>query len=888
MQRFVATPHNALSVRKRPFIRNRDSSYYVNLQQRFFSLNVVVRFMYLVLCCSVQICLQNLPDRITLNTCLDTCLDCGWKSGCECSGPCPDWSLQTCFVFCHESELVRKCSPCMRYLCLVKEGVTNSTNALLDTASKLKMRLELKQLEEEKKKLEEKIIRKTVLLETSNKEYIGGIGHSMNWNKAPLAPAVVHGVPIHMLERKLKLNDYRVEAANLYRSIRNNDSKTVFYLVQNCIRIEGDDEEKWKCLHAMFQEGNPAIIIAITKNMHKMIKLKQRWEVVTLAKQYGLGRTTINKLYKSLYHDNMFSKTELRALYSPMSLNVNGKDSPFIHCVIKTGIVEHIELFRKEVEEFILTHMEQLTFAQLKYLSEECVLSKSLSSKICNFLHVNEKLSPWSRFTDVKSTVFTSKTQQKQVPKDMIHKLYELVAASSMIGETKYVRAEIHALLDTIAEELGRFDPLLSCTPILVGSANEDTRCVPDEFDFQLLFLKLSEYFNISYNRLTYEGKITVRPNLRGKITGNFENIETLRQQETSACLFNNEEFYDSLINVLNGKKMAVITKLRDRGYPIHDIEYSVGRSFIVMNILRREAPYKINVDLVPAFPFMDNIHLPQHPLLDGSSEHIHYITVKSQFAKSIFNVSFAHIENKIIKKLPYHYRQGYKLAKTVRNCHVILPVIDRLQGFGVANDLEELIPSYVLKTCVLWMTQEGQFDEECTFVQICIQIYLTLQEFVKVRGEVPHFFHRKTGNIDLTRPLFSCQPQRDSTELICCRKKKAILLVVKQILSVFQSNPLPEIKVEQVDTMIDTPENTVTSKKQKELTHVYINASLDIPNATETSMHNVEQTLENACSPESAHKPMQLFDTEKMRKDILPASPEHMVIIHAEDEPLL
>ena len=31
MQRFVATPHNALSVRKRPLSRNRDSSYKIGI-----------------------------------------------------------------------------------------------------------------------------------------------------------------------------------------------------------------------------------------------------------------------------------------------------------------------------------------------------------------------------------------------------------------------------------------------------------------------------------------------------------------------------------------------------------------------------------------------------------------------------------------------------------------------------------------------------------------------------------------------------------------------------------------------------------------------------------------------------------------------------------------
>ena len=394
-------------------------------------------------------------------------------------------------------------------------------------------------------------------------------------------------------------------------------------------------------------------------------------------------------------------------------------------------------------------------------------------------------LRPWSRYRNINATTIISELSFNSVIENLII-ICETVAHKSTCIETDILKQELLFLLKMISENLEQYDPLLKFKPELVGSAEEHTRCVPDEFDFQLMFLKLSEYFNTSYNRLTYEGKVTPKPELHGR--EEYQNSNILNSLKRNPFLFDNFVFYKILLRLLDDdlNVSTLVRQLQANGYPVEAIRFGVGRSFLMMTILRRKQPFKIKVDLVPCFPFKDDIHLPEHALLEMPSDPTFYITIKSEYAKSTFNMSFARLENCIIKTMPEKVRLGYKLSKAVRNCHLITPVIAKLKDLGVVFDLEELIPSYVLKTCLLWLTEGGiPKQSQKSYIDWCISIYYKLYRFVKVQGEVPHFFHRKTGNIDLTRSLIDCKPRKDKTKLVCCRRQTAIILVVERILDV-------------------------------------------------------------------------------------------------------
>ena len=80
---------------------------------------------------------------------------------------------------------------------------------------------------------------------------------------------------------------------------------------------------------------------------------------------------------------------------------------------------------------------------------------------------------------------------------------------------------------------------------------------------------------------------------------------------------------------------------------------------------------------------------------------------------------------------LPDGIRYGYKLAKMMRNKYVMAPIGGKLLALGVVTNLEDLITSYMLKNCVMFLTQDlQQTDDVCAshYVTWAIQIYRQLE----------------------------------------------------------------------------------------------------------------------------------------------------------------
>ena len=75
----------------------------------------------------------------------------------------------------------------------------------------------------------------------------------------------------------------------------------------------------------------------------------------------------------------------------------------------------------------------------------------------------------------------------------------------------------------------------------------------------------------------------------------------------------------------------------------------------------------------------------------------------------------------------------------------------------------------------------------DVNILDYCIDIYKQLQVFVE-QGEILNFFLRGVEGISWPRTLFVCHRQKRDIRLACCRRKEAILLVVKEILSEIQS----------------------------------------------------------------------------------------------------
>ena len=71
----------------------------------------------------------------------------------------------------------------------------------------------------------------------------------------------------------------------------------------------------------------------------------------------------------------------------------------------------------------------------------------------------------------------------------------------------------------------------------------------------------------------------------------------------------------------------------------------------------------------------------------------------------------FSKVENGIILSLSIYIIEGYRLAKAIRIFRVIQTIVPQLIRIGVTSDIHVLIKSYMLKTCVFYLTQNHVSD---------------------------------------------------------------------------------------------------------------------------------------------------------------------------------
>ena len=143
---------------------------------------------------------------------------------------------------------------------------------------------------------------------------------------------------------------------------------------------------------------------------------------------------------------------------------------------------------------------------------------------------------------------------------------------------------------------------------------------------------------------------------------------------------------------------------------------------------------------------------------------------------------------------LPDSTRDGYRLAKMMRNTHIMAPIADKLKKLGAVLDLEDLITSYMLKNCLMSMTQNLEQSNtdiaSCDYVTWAIRIYEELKRYITKNKEIPNFLYSQANQTAVKRTLFRCHRRRFDTRLLCCRKRGAMLLVARRIISVLKTIP--------------------------------------------------------------------------------------------------
>ena len=159
----------------------------------------------------------------------------------------------------------------------------------------------------------------------------------------------------------------------------------------------------------------------------------------------------------------------------------------------------------------------------------------------------------------------------------------------------------------------------------------------------------------------------------------------------------------------------------------------------------------------------------------------------------------FSKFENALIKALPPHIIEGYRLAKAIRITHVIRPVVKKLVELGVTLDFHKVIKTYYLKTALFLLTKHYVCDdsdiEGNNRWTWAIAIYVELRKIV-ILGNVKEFFASERfifKGLKNNQEEPDCVHDEDFTAPLprfrCCRFRKARLLMVDQILRVLRQS---------------------------------------------------------------------------------------------------
>ena len=233
-----------------------------------------------------------------------------------------------------------------------------------------------------------------------------------------------------------------------------------------------------------------------------------------------------------------------------------------------------------------------------------------------------------------------------------------------------------------------------------------------------------------------------------------------------------------------------------------------------------------ISIDLVPSTPVTRRVTLPHHNFLPvprkqrpdsevsrsgPSSQTRHGPTSSKQDSVSMRaslytdvmdQTVFSQVENGLIKALPRHIVEGYRLSKAMRNNLIMQPIVPELIHLGVTQDIHNVIRTYHLKSCVFYLTENYVYTDEDAKknnrLQWAIYIFAKLREFILL-GNIMEFFDTENNRYMFKQLPFAehdvkVECQHDGSDFnvalprfYCCRVRKARLLMVDQILRVLR-----------------------------------------------------------------------------------------------------
>ena len=521
-------------------------------------------------------------------------------------------------------------------------------------------------------------------------------------------------------------------------------------------------------------------------------------------------------------------------------------NASLINLVFHVGISRHIRV----LHEFISDQCNKDTYLKTKLL--EWVIS---SNSPAHEMHVLEQIESdkallikkcYDERQFFKSQIPTQISQSSIAKFTLTNDCYVPrllrridVCANSSDKEPK--SKAIAWLLNEICKAMEEEDPGSTWEPILVGSAAENSQALfINEFDYLLLTMSMKdwEFLKRTLPRVVYKMRNMHHPRLA------LENIGINPATGTYGYMtvtWEDEQFQNTNISIdlvlakplrrvelLPHHNFLPVSRTQTPGMLVM-LQHESGVTKIPPTILRcyKPAIYQPN----PRFVVL--LEREQYPDDGGTStsqreasqsrdtERVNqsyratsttekaprlYTDMSNRYAVPRHGIDtnkplgcqperivYSQIENGLIKSLPSHVIEGYRLAKAFRIVHAIRPIIKKVIDLGVSLDIHEVIRTYPLKTCVFLLTQDYVCDdsdiEGNNRWTWAIAIFMKLRELV-ILGDVKEFF--VTDQYVFRKSKQECDHKHFTAEMprfFCCRLRKARLLMVDQILRVLRDS---------------------------------------------------------------------------------------------------
>lgn len=274
------------------------------------------------------------------------------------------------------------------------------------------------------------------------------------------------------------------------------------------------------------------------------------------------------------------------------------------------------------------------------------------------------------------------------------------------LQDNHWIPELFHRLFSLLAERLGAKNPQFSCHLKLAGSMHEGTKVkIPNEFDYLFILSHLSKSFEPVENE---------------KYPENFVMVKLISEEEkiTYAKYITEDGFLDSQLFLLDFYKTAneeLLLILKEQESFNHvallqslkEIWCSIS-SFRFLVFGHEAKMFETSVDIVPALEF-DNWLPKNFQKLDevfcvniSQSNFSAIMKTPDRFHVKDFTlfyrISYAYLEQSIVKSIPYPIKKGYILLKILIESGYFPQIVDHDNGRAV----KRYVTTYHLKTCLL------------------------------------------------------------------------------------------------------------------------------------------------------------------------------------------